>query len=247
MANTLIQLKKSAVSGNEPSSLAPGEIAINTADGKLFYADPNNVIRYISSSISFINSFSTVNANSSLLIASSPNDILSISGNGAIIINGDYLSDTITIGVQDSSVSKKGVVQLYDGIDSNSNLLAATANSIKNVENSKLNKLEFADITSNNISTATNSANQELDIFSTSSYRSVKYLVQVTSSTDYQISELNLIHNGTSSFLTEYGLITTNGVLVNYDTDIDSGNVRLLMSPINNTNTIKIVRTVINI
>jgi hypothetical protein len=37
MSNTVIQLKFSAVPGNTPSSLANGEIAINTYDGKFFY------------------------------------------------------------------------------------------------------------------------------------------------------------------------------------------------------------------
>ncbi len=37
MANTVIELRRSNVSGNVPSSLANGEIAINTYDGKLFY------------------------------------------------------------------------------------------------------------------------------------------------------------------------------------------------------------------
>jgi len=37
MANTVIELRNSYVSGNVPTSLANGEIAINTYDGKLFY------------------------------------------------------------------------------------------------------------------------------------------------------------------------------------------------------------------
>ena len=37
MSNTIIQLRHSYVTGNVPSSLANGEIAINTYDGKLFY------------------------------------------------------------------------------------------------------------------------------------------------------------------------------------------------------------------
>ncbi len=37
MANSVIQLKYSDVTGNTPSSLANGEIAINTYDGKIFY------------------------------------------------------------------------------------------------------------------------------------------------------------------------------------------------------------------
>jgi len=37
MSNTVIELRHSYVTGNVPSSLANGEIAINTYDGKLFY------------------------------------------------------------------------------------------------------------------------------------------------------------------------------------------------------------------
>ena len=44
MANTTIEIKFSQVSGNTPSSLANGEISINTADGKLFYKAPSGTI-----------------------------------------------------------------------------------------------------------------------------------------------------------------------------------------------------------
>ena len=40
MANTVIQLKHSTVTGNVPSSLANGEISINSRDGKFFYSTP---------------------------------------------------------------------------------------------------------------------------------------------------------------------------------------------------------------
>lgn len=44
MANTIIQLKHSTVTGNVPASLANGEISINSRDGKLFYSTPLGVI-----------------------------------------------------------------------------------------------------------------------------------------------------------------------------------------------------------
>ena len=40
MANTVIQLKHSTLTGNVPSSLANGEISINSRDGKFFYSTP---------------------------------------------------------------------------------------------------------------------------------------------------------------------------------------------------------------
>jgi len=44
---TEIQLKHSQSSGNTPSTLADGEIAINTYDGKIYYKDPSNAIQSI--------------------------------------------------------------------------------------------------------------------------------------------------------------------------------------------------------
>ena len=44
MANTVIQLKHSTLTGNVPSSLANGEISINNRDGKFFYSTPAGVV-----------------------------------------------------------------------------------------------------------------------------------------------------------------------------------------------------------
>jgi len=44
MANTVIQLKHSTLTGNVPSSLANGEISINNHDGKFFYSTPAGVV-----------------------------------------------------------------------------------------------------------------------------------------------------------------------------------------------------------
>jgi hypothetical protein len=44
MANTVIQLRNSTVTGNVPSSLANGEISINSRDGKFFYSTPTGTV-----------------------------------------------------------------------------------------------------------------------------------------------------------------------------------------------------------
>jgi hypothetical protein len=44
MANTVIQLKHSTLTGNVPSTLANGEISINNRDGKFFYSTPAGAI-----------------------------------------------------------------------------------------------------------------------------------------------------------------------------------------------------------
>lgn len=47
MSNTVIQLKYSTTSGNTPSQLELGELALNARDGKLFYKDHLNTITFI--------------------------------------------------------------------------------------------------------------------------------------------------------------------------------------------------------
>ena len=100
MSNTSIQLKKSGVTGNVPVSLEHGELAINYADGKLFYRHANGTIASISTgggSGSASDSFSTINVNSTLVLATSPTDILNFTGNNGIAVTADGTSKTINI------------------------------------------------------------------------------------------------------------------------------------------------------
>lgn len=96
MANTTLQLKKSGQTGNVPNSLAYGELALNYADGKLFYKASNGSIASISTSPA-TDSFATINANSSLILATSPYDTLSIIPGNNITISTDTFNKTITI------------------------------------------------------------------------------------------------------------------------------------------------------
>ena len=57
--NTAIQLRKSGQTGNTPADLQYGEVALNYADGKLYYKNDSNVISYITNQ----DTFSTVLAN----------------------------------------------------------------------------------------------------------------------------------------------------------------------------------------
>lgn len=96
IANTTIQLKKSSVAGNVPVSLSSGELALNFFDGKLYYKNAQNTINYFAAGID--KSFATVNSNSSLILASSNNDILSFAAGNNISISTDTVGKTITIG-----------------------------------------------------------------------------------------------------------------------------------------------------
>lgn len=95
MSNTVIALKKSAIPSSVPSNLANGELAINYADGKLYYKAANGTISSISGNEP--NYFGTVNAAGTFIIADTPGDILTLVAGSNITISGDALNDTITI------------------------------------------------------------------------------------------------------------------------------------------------------
>lgn len=104
ITNTAIQLKKSGQTGNTPVDLTHGELALNYADGKLFYKDWLDNIEYITNQ----HTFSTVNANSSLLIATTSTDVLSLASGPGINIAANTTSKSITFSV-DQSVFSSGI------------------------------------------------------------------------------------------------------------------------------------------
>jgi hypothetical protein len=103
MANTVIKLKKSATANEVPSDLEPGEIAINYADGKLFYKNTTNQIAEISGKASSP-AFGIINVNNSLIVASVENTILTIKEGDNIVFTTDIINDAFTISANLSSV-----------------------------------------------------------------------------------------------------------------------------------------------
>ena len=99
MSNTSIQLKKSGQTGNTPSSLIHGEVAINYADGKLYYKNASNVISYISNQFTF----ETINVGGSLILATSPTDTLNLQAGNNISFQVDGLNNRITIDASSGS------------------------------------------------------------------------------------------------------------------------------------------------
>jgi len=88
-----------------------------------------------------------------------------------------------------------------------------------------VSKLETA---SQTLATTTQTA---IDTFATTDYRSCKYTVQATDtvSSEYQVVEILLIHDGTTAYVTTYGIIHTGeSEIVTFDADVNAGNVRLL-------------------
>ena len=87
-----------------------------------------------------------------------------------------------------------------------------------------------------NFTTSATTANQVVTLgvgLGATAWRTVKYLVSVTSGSAYQATEITVIHDGTNVYKTEYGQVFSGAVLATFDADINSGLIRLLTTPTN--------------
>ena len=97
-----------------------------------------------------------------------------------------------------------------------------------------------------NSATTTTDSQTSIDSFSASTYRSAKYQVQITRGSEYQVTEISIVHDGSDSYGTEYATLKTGANLSTFSTDISGGNVRLLATPTSSTSTVfKFTKTVI--
>jgi len=133
--------------------------------------------------------------------------------------------------------------------------LAASNNDIVQVQSYARFYLTEANITlskgSIDSNTYTTSALTQVvcDSFSTTLYRTAKYLIQVVDNTnsDYYSTEALVIHTGTSAYISVYGEVYSNVALATLDTSINSGVVQLLVTPTTANSTIKTIRTAITV
>ena len=106
-------------------------------------------------------------------------------------------------------------------------------------------QVDHAGIDTYAINTSATSAAQ-VDTFAAATLRTAKYTIQITNTTDstYHVTEILLIHDGTTPAITEYATIFTGTAAeATFDADIVSGNVRLLATPASSdTMQFKVVR-----
>lgn len=90
---------------------------------------------------------------------------------------------------------------------------------------------------------STTAADQIVDSYSVVKVRSVKYLIQATQGSQYHTTEVIMVHDGTTVYMTEYATIYTGASpLITVDSDISGGYVRLLITPATANTTVRTAR-----
>ena len=87
--------------------------------------------------------------------------------------------------------------------------------------------------------TTTSTGAAALVSLTASSYRSVDYRIQVVKGSSYNTSLVKVVHDGTNTYMTEYGNVNQPSVgVVTFSTDINSGDLRLLGYPDSSDSTV---------
>lgn len=130
-------------------------------------------------------------------------------------------------------------IQLVRGLDFTANtdtsvtLLSTPADSGDTLVITSLSKASFleGEIDSAQAALTTTDSDQIVDTFASATYRTAKYLIQMTQNSRYHVSEVLLVHDGTTVYTTQYAEIYTESDLGTIDADISAGVVRLLVTP----------------
>jgi hypothetical protein len=161
-----------------------------------------------------------------------------------ITISGDENGLVITAenGVADSDTD--------DLTEGSTNLYFQDARAVSAIEAVVPN---FTEIDVNSVATqvaagSTGDAAQQVVAYSFASavHRSAKFLVKVAYGAHTQVSEvLVTLDTSDNVAITEYAIVGTNGDAAAVSADVSGGNVRLLVTPTNNTSTIKVFGTLL--
>ena len=158
-------------------------------------------------------------------------------------LSGQTMSGTVTFS---GIVNANGNANLGNGTNDVTNV----AGNLGIQDSVPLQKLHIDEVGGFDVGTGTSSSTSvfSLDTFAHATFRSAKYFVQITNSTDsdYQALEIVLFHDGSTVYLTQYASIFDNGAQAAFDADINGSDLRLRVTPASgDTMAYKFVRTTI--
>jgi len=174
-----------------------------------------------------------------LTVTSTSGGTLTIANSSSLVTSGAYSITLTSTGATNVTLPTTGTLATLAGSETLTN---KTFNSSVNYQTSATT------IANDNVvqaTVATVSATT-VDSWAKATYRSAKYLIQVTQGSNYQVSEIMVIQDGTNTYMTEFAVIETNGVLATFTSSISGSNAVLTVTMGSATSaTINIQRTLL--
>ena len=101
--------------------------------------------------------------------------------------------------------------------------------------------------TDSSVYTTTGTSQIIIDSFSTATFRSASYTIQMTSPLGYHVCTLNVIHNGITSDCIQFGDIKMGTTVGTFTSVVSSGTVQIAMTPQSTgTTTVLFIKTLLN-
>lgn len=264
---TVIQFKRSSTQNDVPSTsdLALGELAVNTYHGR-FYTEKNDGSASVvevgsvpaSLTINDAITFPTSDGSNGQALVTNGSGTLSfstvggtgltiytysITGNTTSITGNDDSNNSLTYEAGKEQVFLNGVKLVDGGTD-----YTATNSTTITLAQAAINGdvVEVVSYTSADLvqgyytasSFTATTANQVLSANAVAN-KAIKYVINAThASAGTHAAEVLLINDGSNAYFVQYGDVYSNSSLFSLSADINSGNMRLLVTPANTNTTI---------
>ena len=265
---TVIQFKRSSTQNDVPSTsdLALGEIAINTYHGRMYTEknDGSAAIVQIGSNPTSLTvndaySFPTADGSSGQVLKTDGSGTLSFgaasSGAGISIFKYTITSNTTAITGNDddgNSLSYTvGSEQVYlNGVklvDAGTDYTATNSTTVTLAQNAisgdvvEVVSVTATDLVQGNYTESSFSATTANQVLSANAVanKAIKYVIVAThASAGTHACEVLLVNNGSNSYFVQYGDVISSSSLFSLSSDINSGNMRLLITPVNTNTTV---------
>ena len=189
------------------------------------------------------NTITSINSNDNIVLDPNGTGNILLDANtaitGSLIINSTSDANYGAISIGNATIAANttsGAAGIFTGIGSSaiSNITIGTSSSTVKVPGS----LSTGSIVGNS-SNVTITTDTLVDTFPIATYRTAKYIIKVSNSTTYEALEALVIHDGSDSYITVYGYISSDDTdIVSVSTSIAGGNVNLYASRIGATTTV---------
>ena len=263
---TLIQFKRSSTQNAVPvtSDLSLGELAVNTYSGR-FYTEKNDgsaAIVEVGSNPSSLTvndafSFPTSDGTSNQVLKTNGSGTLAwsdqpssgvktytftITETGTTISGTDDNSDTLvyTSGYEQVYINGVKLVSGSDYTATSSTVVTLTENALSGDVVEVTAITEAANLVEGFFTSLSATTTSE-QVLSTNGIanKSIKYVVSASHSSGVHSAEVLLINDGTNAYFVQYGDVYSGSSLFTLSTDVNSGNMRLLVTPANTNTTFK--------
>lgn len=264
---TVIQFKRSSTQNDVPatSDLALGEVAINTYHGRM-YTEKNDGSAAIveigsnpaSLTINDAITFPTSDGSANQVLQTNGSGTLSfatlggsgisifkytITSNTTSITGNDDDSNSLSYTVGSEQVFLNGVKLVDGGTDytaTNSTTITLAQNAI-NGDVVEVVAVTAADLVQGFFTQSSFSATTANQVLSSNAVanKAIKYVINAThASAGTHAAEVLLINDGSNAYFVQYGDVYSNSSLFSLSADVNSGNMRLLVTPANTNTTI---------